>query len=126
MRVKLLSTARVKTKKVQKDLLLARADLHESNSDLATSIDRHLEPTRESVAAAVEQNAGVEAQLSDAADELETVTELLRVAEAKIDDASELAIPVLRSGEAVEALRAQMIAAAQQPTPRQVDKKRSP
>ena len=124
MRVKLLTTARAKTKKVQKDLLLARADLHESNSDLATSIEGHQEPTRESVTAAVAQNADVQAQLSDAEQELAKVSEMLRVAEAKIDDASEQAIPVKRSGEGVDSLRAQ-ITAAKQPPPGDVDDKLS-
>jgi hypothetical protein len=91
MRVKLIATARAKTKRVEKDLLLARADLHESNSDLATAIDGVQKPSRESVAAAVEQNAGVQVQLNDAMQELATVSELLRVAEAKIDEGSEQA-----------------------------------
>ena len=106
MRVKLLSTARTKTKKVQKDLVLAQADLHETNSDLATSIHGAVAPTRESVEAAVEQNAGVEAQLNDAVQELAMVTELLRVAEAKIDEAAEHDAPGTRSGEGVSSLKA--------------------
>jgi hypothetical protein len=115
MRVKLLSTARIKTKKVQGDLVLAQADLHESNTDLAFAAGGVLEPTRESVAAAVEQNAGVEAQLSDAVHELAAVSELLRVAEAKLDQAAERAIPVARSGEGVASLRAQLDAALRRP-----------
>lgn len=125
MRVKLIATARVKTKRVQHDLLLARADLHESNSDLATSIEGVQRPSRELVAAAVEQNAGVQAQLNNAELELATVSELLRVAEAKIDDESERAVPVMRSGEGLDTLRAQMSEAPQQPTG-EFDKKLAP
>jgi hypothetical protein len=116
MRVKMLSTARAKTKKVQKGLVLAQADLHEANQDLTTSIDGRLGPTRESVAAAVEQTSGVEAQLHEAVHELTHVTELLRVAEATIDEATQQGVPATRSGDGVATLRAQIDAADQQRT----------
>jgi hypothetical protein len=88
--------------------------LHEANLDLTTSIGGPLEPTRESVAAAVEQTSGVEAQLHDAVHELAHVTELLRVAEATIDEAGQQGVPAIRSGEGVATLRAQLDGAAQQ------------
>src|SRR4051812_16309349 len=98
MRVKLLSTARVKTKHVRTELVLAQADLHESNSDLEKSMTGTQKPTRESVEAALVQSGDVELQLSDAVQELEAVTELLRVVEARIDESAEASTPA-RSGQ---------------------------
>ncbi len=115
MRVKLLSPARVRTKKVQRDLLLAQADLHESTTDLAASIAGGVAPSRDSVTTAVEQNTEVQAQLNNVSTELETVSEQLRVAEARIEEVMEQAGPVTRSGEGIEALRALMGPADQPP-----------
>lgn len=108
MREKLISAVRTKTKKVQNDLLLARADLHETTSDLASSLEGVVQPTRETVAAVVEQNANVEAQLSDAVVELASVSELLRVAEARLEAVPEQTIPLVRAGDGHETLRAQV------------------
>ena len=98
MRAKLLSTARTKARKVQNELVLAQADLHESTSDLANAIDGRREPTRESIAAAVTQNSEVETQLNEAVQELGVVTELLRAADARIEEGGHAA-PEGRSGD---------------------------
>ncbi len=113
MRVKLITAARVKTKKVQKQLSAAYADLQDSNAALTTSVDGQLEPTRESVEAALEQSVEVEGKLSDAVNELEVVTELLRVAEAKNFEFVDQAGPGTRSGEGVQSVIAHIKAASE-------------
>jgi hypothetical protein len=104
MRIKMITAARVKTKEVQKQLSAAHSELRDSNAALTTSVDGPLEPTRDSVEAALEQSVEVEGKLSDAVNELEVVTELLRVAEAKNLEFLDQAGPGTRSGEGVQSV----------------------
>lgn len=77
-----VSVARSKTKKVEHDIRVAEAELHESNQVLADTAVGTV-ATAASVKAAVAQNVEVEEKLHDAVAELAAVSALLKVAEAK-------------------------------------------
>ena len=74
-----VSVAHDKAVAVQEDVLQAKENLHDANEALADAVDG--EPTKSTVAAALVQNLQVEGQLQDAVEELQVVTDLLKVAE---------------------------------------------
>jgi hypothetical protein len=107
-----ISVARSKTIKVQRDMRVAEADLHEANEALThSSVGRMM--TRESVQAALEQNVKVEEKLGAAVDELQVVSELLKIAEAKNAASDDQTIAGSRSGQGASSAMAEMIASAQ-------------
>jgi hypothetical protein len=70
----LVSTARRKTKKVQRKLKEAEAELHSTNDALIKAVPLRPNPGIEKV---VEKNLAVEEKVHDAAEELAVVKELL-------------------------------------------------
>ena len=109
--MKPISVARKKTVKVQADMRVAEADLHEANEALAnSSVGKVM--TRESVQTALEQNVSVEEQLHEAVDELEVVSNLLKIAEARNAGNEDPTVAGRRSGEGADSALAQMLASA--------------
>lgn len=98
-----VSVARSKTKKVEHDIRVAEAELHESNQLLADTVVGTA-ATAASVKAAVAQNVEVEEKLHDAVAELATVNALLKVAEAKNAGAEEDTSAGHRSGEGIKSV----------------------
>jgi protein involved in temperature-dependent protein secretion len=93
---------------VQDEVLEAKENLHDANEALADSVMDN-EPTKETVAAALVQNLQVEGQLQDAVEELQVVTDLLKVAEkenAAFRDAA--AAAGRRSGEGIASVLAHL------------------
>lgn len=105
-----VSFARAKAKKVQSDMAVAEAELHDSNAVLANAAVGPV-PTTESVDAAVKQNVNVEEKLHAAVQELDVVNELLKVADAKNAEHDKQAVAGRRSGEGLASVIDQMRAA---------------
>ena len=70
----LVSTAGRKAKRVQRKLKEAEAELHTANETLVEAVPAH---DKESIDAALEQNAAAKEKVHDAAEELEVVSALL-------------------------------------------------
>lgn len=106
-----VSVARTKTKNVQEDMRVAEADLHDSNAVLATSSNGEALPPG-AVEAALAQNVEVEEKLHEAVQELEVVSELLNVAEAKNAVHDDQTMAGHRSGAGLESVMEHMNASA--------------
>jgi hypothetical protein len=120
MRNKPASVARAKTKRAQSDVRIEGADLHHSNAVLVNSgVGQVL--TRQSVQAVVEQNVNVEEKLHDAVQELEVVSELLDVTEAKSAEDDDQTMAGRRSGEGLTSVIEQMSASARRKARRELD-----
>lgn len=98
-----VSVARSKTKKVEHDIRVAEAELHDSNQVLAdTAVGTVV--TAASVKAAVAQNVQVEDKLHEAVAELAAVSALLKAADAKNAGADEDTTAGHRSGEGIKSV----------------------
>jgi hypothetical protein len=110
-----VTAAREKTGALQGDLRRAEAGLHEANVALAQTAAGTM-ATRQSVEEAHAQGVQVEADLHDAVQELQVVTDLLMVAEEEIASHDrDSGSAGHRSGNGVESVMAQMNAS---PKPR--------
>jgi hypothetical protein len=108
-----VTVAHEKTVAVQDDVRQAEADLHEANEALTDSVVGTV-VTKESVQAALVQNLQVEGQLHDAVQELQVVTELLRVAEQDkaAREGEDAGLAGRRSGEGVDSVLQHMSASS--------------
>jgi hypothetical protein len=103
-----VSVAHDKAVAVQDDVQQAKENLHDANEALADAVVES-EPSKSTVAAALVQNLQVEGQLQDAVQELQVVTDLLKVAEKENavlrDDAAGAG---RRSGEGIASVLAHL------------------
>lgn len=92
---------------VQEDVSQAKDNLHDANEVLADCV-MESEPTKETVAAALVQNLQVEGQLQDAVEELQVVTDLLKVAEKENAVLRDAVVAGRRSGEGTASVLAHL------------------
>ena len=120
-----VSVARTKTRNVQREMRVAEADLHDSNVILSNSGSGAVLPAK-ALRAALAQNVEVEDKLHDAVQELEAVSELLNVAEAKNAEHDDQTMAGHRSGVGLESVMEHMTASAQRKARRDFESPAAP
>jgi hypothetical protein len=120
-----VSVARTKTRNVQREMRVAKADLHDSNVALSNSASGAVVPA-EAVEAALAQNVEVEEKLHEAVQELEVVSELLNVAQAKNAEHDGQTMAGHRSGVGLQSVMEHMTASAQRRARRDADAPAAP
>lgn len=102
-----VSVAHDKALAVQDDVQQAKENLRDANEALADAVVES-EPSKSTVAAALVQNLQVEGQLQDAVEELQVVTDLLKVAEQENAAFRDAAAAGRRSGEGIASVLAHL------------------